>query len=416
MAGNKKVKKKTEVINYGSAQEILTAEAKQIYKGPMKILKSLKNGPKTVFNGEFFDIFYFILVISLVIFGLAMHYSASGSNYEQIKYAVWGIVAMIIVSLFTVNVYRNISTPIMVLATGMLIAVFFFPEKNGTHRWMGRVQPSEFGKIALIMLLAYLIDKYYKSHGKSKTFWAFLGITGVYAGAVLAEGHLSGCILFLCIGYAMMWYGNMSRKWFVIVTAVAIVLVLLVVWKPQVLRIIPFIRDYQVERIVMWKKIILNRELSYSEKINKGRQVLQSLYGIGSGGLIGKGFDNSGQKVSNLSEKANDFIYAVIGEELGFIGGLLMLLGFGALTARGFQIAKKAKTYYGALLVYGISTQMALQVIINICVATSILPNTGISLPFFSEGGSSMFFTLISMGLVLGVSKDMERNEKNAGK
>ena len=206
-----------------------------------------------------------------------------------------------------------------------------------------------------------------------------------------------------------MWMnGEMSKKHFLFWTCVAIVGITAVIIKPDIL---PFIKDYQSERIVIWKKILLDQDLTKSEKIGNARQSLQSLYAVGSGGLMGKGFGMSGQKISNLSEKANDFIFAVIGEELGFIRSFAIMLIYALLVWRGFYIGNKSKSMFGKMVCYGISVQMALQVLINISVATALLPNTGISLPFFSDGGSSMIFTMFSMGAVLAVSRENVLNE-----
>ena len=388
-------------------------EFKEILRGPADVIKCFFRAPRSVLSLTRFDFAYMSVVLVLVAFGLVVHYSASGSNRnqgEQAIYALIGIVVMLIVSSFKPSVYKRLSNIAMAGALLLMIAVIFAPEHNGTHRWIFHMQPSELGKITMIMFFAALIDKYKTRNHDKYTFWAFLGLTVVFALLIFLEVHLSGTILFLCIGYAMMWYGDMPKKYFIIVTAIVIAGAGLLVLKPTAFGFI--LKDYQIERIVIWKKILFNREISSKEKLGNARQVLQSLYGIGSGGFFGKGYGNSGQKISNLSEKANDFIYAVLGEELGFFGGILMIVLFGALILLGFRIAANSKTYYGTLLAMGISTQMALQVIINISVATSLLPNTGISLPFFSDGGSSLIMTLASMGLMLGISKDTEKNEK----
>ena len=385
-------------------------EIKQIYRGP---LKAFGSGDLWRFKGRF-DLFYFVTVFALLAFGLAMHYSASYENFDQLLYAVVGLAVMILVSCVSVRTYREISSFFMFVALLTLVAVFFAPTYHGTHRWLVFFQPSELGKTAFIMFLAYLIDKYKAKHRQPAVFFTFILITCCVAALVLAESHLSGCILYLCIGYAMMWYGDMNKKWFAIITVFIVFVLMLIIWKPSIMLHIPGIKEYQAERIITWKKIILNQELTAKEKLDDAHQVLQSLYGIGSGGLFGVGFGNSGQKVSNLSEKANDFIFAVIAEELGFVGCICMIALFGLLIWQGFKIAEKSRTYFGSLLVMGINTQIALQVLINIAVATSILPNTGISLPFFSDGGSSMIFTLFSMGIVLGVSKDRKRELKDA--
>ena len=209
-----------------------------------------------------------------------------------------------------------------------------------------------------------------------------------------------------------MWFGDMSKKGFAVITAIVVIGILAVIWKPDSLSLVPGIHEYQIDRIRIWKKILLDENsITAKEKINNARQVLQSLYGIGSGGFFGVGFGNSGQKVSNLSEKSNDFIFAVIGEELGFFGSIGVIALFGFLVFQGIRIAIHSKTYYGSLVALGISVQIALQVLINIAVATSLLPNTGISLPFFSSGGSSMLISLASVGIVLSVAKDTDRSK-----
>ena len=384
-------------------------EIKQAFTGIGNLVTKFFRSNREVFAPGMFDVYYFVTVIGLVAFGLAVHYSASYQSGEQTVFALAGIVFMIFVSQFRVTAYKMISNFLMMVATFFCIAVLFAPEYHGTHRRIMGFQPSEFAKIAIIMFFAYLIDKYKKSHNKVSTFLVFLFMTLAYGVLILAESHLSGCILFLCIGYAMMWLGDMNKKCFMVITALALFALFIVILKPE--SFAGLLRDYQIQRIVIWKKIIFNSELTQKERLDEARQVLQSLYGIGSGGLFGKGFGNSGQKVSNLSEKSNDFIFAVLGEELGFFGGAFMLVCFGILVVRGIMIGINSRSYYGCLAAVGISIQMALQVIINVAVATSVFPNTGISLPFFSDGGSSMLFTLASMGIVLGVSKQSEQTK-----
>ena len=360
-----------------------------------------------------FDIVYLCVVIALVVYGLIVLSSAgdTGTVLNQIIFVAGGILAMLIISNLKVETIKKISPFLMFIATILLFLVFTRADYNGTHRRFFGMQPSELGKVTLIMWLAYLMDRHKKSKDKPSAFLTFLIITAAYGVLIAAESHLSGCLLYLCIGYAMMWYADMNKKCFAGVTAFVIVVFLVAVWKPE---IIPGVKDYQLERIVIWKKILFNGELTSNEKLNKARQVLQSLYGIGSGGLLGVGYGNSGQKISNLQEKDNDFIFAVLGEELGFIGAILMLAAYAALVYLGFKIAFKTKTTYGRLVALGISTQMALQVLINVAVATSLLPNTGISLPFFSNGGSSMVVNLASMGIMLSISKDSGQVKKDA--
>ncbi|MCQ2476204.1 MAG: FtsW/RodA/SpoVE family cell cycle protein [Clostridia bacterium] len=390
-------------------KEFVLPELKQSFSG-LKVLLS----PKSLFKFGLFDVTYCIVVFALTVMGLSMQYSASYKTSKQLIFAIMGLIIMVVISQLNVEAIKQLSNAAMLISTILLFVVFAAPEVAGTHRWFfGKLfQPSEIAKVTFVMFLAYLIDKYKSKKDKPSAFKAFLAITVVYALLVLMESHLSGCILFLCIGYAMMWYADLSRKWFTILTVIAIAGATIIVLKPEWLKQLPLIHDYQVDRIVIWKKVLFNSEtITAKEKLNNARQVLQSIYGIGSGGLTGAGYGNSGQKISNLQEASNDFVFAVIGEEFGFIGSVLIMGIYALLVGRGFYIATKSKSYYGALIVLGISTQMALQVLINISVATSLLPNTGISLPFVSSGGSSMVFTLASMGLVLAVSKDVKNTK-----
>ncbi len=405
----------------GTAQAVINAAGKRtsavFHKYIIPEIKQTVTGFKNikpVFRKDgSMDKPYLLLVLALTAFGLVTHYSASYENLSQLLAALLGIFVMFVVAKTNVHVYRELSAAFVALCLITLIAVLFRGGYNGTHRRLFFFQPSEIAKIAFIMWMAYLIDKYKKDHSDPKQFFAFLAITCTFGILLIAESHLSGAILFLGIGYAMMWYGDMSKKWFVVVTAIVVFVLLIVVWKPTILLHIPGIKGYQIDRILIWKKVLSGESLTLKEQQGDARQVLQSLYGIGSGGIKGVGFGQSGQKVSNLSEKANDFIFAVLAEEGGFVVSIFLLALFGVLVVRGFVIAHRSKTYYGSLVALGISTQMALQVILNVAVATSAIPNTGISLPFFSDGGTSMAFSLASMGLVLGISKDSRGADNN---
>lgn len=382
-------------------------------------IKQIGTGIKTGFQNIIplyagtVDFPYFISVMVLTVAGLAVHYSASYETAQQLIFALIGLALMLLASQVSTFVIKNLASAAMVVAGLLMLAALFKEDYNGTHRWVFGMQPSELAKVTFIMFFAYLMEKYQKQLPKRSTFYVFGAMTAIMCIILIAQSHLSGCILFMLIGVSMMWMsGEMSRKRFSGWSLVGVFAVLMVIWKPVILK------DYQAKRIEIWKKILFNGTLTDKEKINDARQVLQSLYGIGSGGLFGKGFGDSAQKVANLQEKANDFIYAVIGEELGFIGGLLLLFIFGFLVYRGIKIGLEAKSKFSQLLCFGISVQIALQVLINIAVATSLLPNTGISLPFFSEGGSSMLITMVSMGLVLSVSREnnfLKQKNKNEG-
>lgn len=363
-----------------------------------------------------FDITYFILVMLILVYGLVVHYSASYLNLKQAGIALVGVGIMIFVSQIRVDVLRKVSVSAMALTFVTLIAVFGAPEKNGTHRWLFFFQPSEIAKIAMIMFFAFLLEKYWSQRREKLHFYTFFFITLFLAVLVFLEGHLSGCILFLCIGYALMWYSDPNRKSYTFWLVMAICAVAIVAIKPEILTLIPKVRSYQIKRILVWKQVWSGEPFSSADRNGDARQILQSMNAIGSGGLFGQGFGNSGQKYSLLSESENDFIFAVLAEELGFVGCMILVALFAILVFKGFKIGLECKSPYGMLLCFGISTQIALQVLINIAVTTSVLPNTGISLPFFSDGGSSLLFTLFSMGLVLAVSREniKRRKLKNA--
>ncbi len=392
---------------------VILPELKQIYTGPLNVFLNKKI---TVFDKGMFDIWYFLIVFALLVFGILVYYSASYDIFRQLLIAVGGFAIMLFLSQLNVRVYRHFATLLMAAAFVGLLFVLTRSDYNGTHRWINigifSFQPSEIAKITYILWLAYLMEKYKDKRRTTFSFFTLIFIVGFFAVLVLAESHLSGAILFFFIGYALMWYNNMNKKWFLIISALGILIVAAFVSNPMAFTKFPIIKDYQMMRIVTWKKIILNQELTYDERINDARQVLQSLYGIGSGGISGVGYGNSAQKISNLQEQGNDFIFAVIGEELGLIGGLVMLFLFGWLVVRGIQIAYHANSRFASLVALGISTQMALQVLINVSVATSLLPNTGISLPFVSGGGTSIAITLASMGVMLAISKDLRRDSE----
>jgi len=209
--------------------------------------------PKKLVKKGIFSLSYFINVIALVVFGLAMHYSASYQTVKQLAFAIVGIVVMLVVSFLSVETIKQLSNAAMAVATVTLGLVFLAPEVNGTHRWFfgNLFQPSELAKITFIMFMAYLLDKYSTKKDKVSSFFAFIFITICYAGLVLLESHLSGCILFLCIGYSLMWFADMSKKWFAIVTVAVVVGFTAIVIKPEMLKLIPVIHDYQIDRIVI---------------------------------------------------------------------------------------------------------------------------------------------------------------------
>ncbi|MBQ7284107.1 MAG: FtsW/RodA/SpoVE family cell cycle protein, partial [Oscillospiraceae bacterium] len=220
------------------------------------------------------------------------------------------------------------------------------------------------------------------------------------AALVILEPHISATLIILAIGVIMMFVGGTDTKWFIIgVVLVALAIAAAVILNPSLI-------ERAMGRITAWQ----NPE---SDLQGDGYQSYQSLLAIGSGGLFGLGLGNSRQKHLHLPEPQNDFIFAVICEELGFIGGMMVIALFFALLLRGVYVAYKAKDKFGAMLVIGIISQISIQAFLNIAVATNTIPNTGISLPFFSEGGTSLLMILGEMGIALSVSRyaNLEKGE-----
>ncbi len=390
---------------------------------------------KDCFNTAPFDITFLALVIALLTIGLVMMFSASyvyawydkSAAYDpyyyiknQVTFAILGVILMLAVSFINVDIFRDAAGVVMLIAVLLLCYVLINPYevagKAEFRRWMyvpviGSFQPSEIAKLALIMFLAFSMEKYHKLvEKKAWMIFPYMLIIVFVCGLVYLENHVSGTLLMLGIGVAMMFFGGIKWQWFAI--AGGVVLVVAVIF---VLNADKFLEGYASERIRIWLKLLTGDELTTAEARGSGWQSLQSLYAIGSGGLFGLGFGNSKQKHMYLPEPQNDFVFAIVCEELGFIRALLIIVLFILLVARGFIIGLRARTKFGALLAMGVSFHVGLQAALNIAVVTSTVPNTGISLPFFSYGGTSLIMLLVEMGMVLAVSRNAERKKKNAG-
>ncbi len=396
-------------------------------------IKDLFTGKKKIrdfFSAAPFDLAFFALVILLLSIGVVMMYSASyvnawnsaASNYDphyyvkrQALFAVIGVAVMVAVSFVKTEFYRDCSGLVYVMAILLLIYVlinpYVIPGKEEFKRWINlgftTFQPSEIGKLAVIMMLAYLLERFSRATEQKATMLFFYAIfVLLICGLVYLENHVSGTILIFLIGASMMYLGGVKWQWYAVAIALGVLVVSAVVSNPE-----KFLNGYAAERIETWIKLLTGKELTREESIGSAWQSLQSLYAIGSGGLFGLGFGNSKQKYLYLPEPQNDFVFAVVCEELGFIKTMVIIILFVLLVVRGFIIGMRARTKYGALLAMGISLQVGLQTALNIGVVTSTLPNTGISLPFFSYGGTSLVMLLLEMGMVLSVSRNGERKK-----
>ena len=354
------------------------------------------------------DFPFLALVLILLTFGLVMLFSSSyafalveqGDSYHYIKrqllFACIGVALMLIFSKINYHFYRKfvwILYGISVILLGALLVLPPLVPGATQKRWipLGPItfQPSEIGKFALVLALAHMISKNYKRMGEFKYGTLFMGgLTAVIGGLVALETHLSAAIIIFAMGFVMMIVGGMNLKTFaVIVTPIAVLGVILVI-----------VSGYGVDRFTYW----INPE---ADAMGKGYQTLQSLMAIGSGGIFGRGFGQSRQKYLWVPEPHNDFIFSIVCEELGLVGAIIIILLFCALVWRGFTIAMKAPDRFGALMCVGLVFQVGFQAVLNILVVTNTVPNTGISLPFFSYGGTALVMLLAEMGVVLSISR-----------
>ena len=374
---------------------------------------------RQIFNekGNGFDLPFLGIVIILLRFGLVMLYSASyvkaiykfddSLHYirKQVIYAILGFGVMIFASRVDYHIYRRFIPALMALTYVLLLVVLTMKDYNSCHRWItipgvGTFQPSEIAKFVEILVFSHLIERNYDRMKDPRYGIApFMLVIVSFVSLLYFEPHLS-CIVIICfIGATMMFVGGSDIKWFGVgfLALLGAVMIAFLLFRDQIGR-------YIYPRIESWRHPELDLQ-------GDGYQSYQALLAIGSGGLFGLGIGNSRQKHLHLPEMQNDFIYPIICEELGFIGGMLVIILFLALLFRGFQIAKKAKDKFGAMMVIGIITQISIQAFLNIAVATNTIPNTGISLPFFSDGGTALLMVLGELGIVLSVSRQANMNE-----
>ena len=353
------------------------------------------------------DLTFFFLVIGLLVTGLIMLFSASApyaSNYHsnsyyfitrQLSFAIVGFALMMFFSRIKYKVIAKFAWIIAGISVVMLILVLLLPEvKPGFKRWLDlgfiQFQPSEVAKFALILLLSYLISKSPKKMKETKYQLFLMGIIVFTCLLIVAENHLSATILVFLIGFVIMFIGGLSWKIIIAMGGLGVLGFFVAVFTGFI--------SYAMDRIKYWID-------PWLDELGHGFQTIQSLLAIGSGGLMGRGIGQSNQKYLWLPEPQNDFIFSVVCEELGFIGAVIIIIAFGLLVWRGFRIALAAPDKLGTLLSIGLVFQVGLQALLNILVVTNTIPNTGISLPFFSYGGTSLVMLLAQMGMVLSISR-----------
>lgn len=355
------------------------------------------------------DVTFLVLVLVLLTFGLVMLFSASyafafyneGNSFyyieRQLFFAVVGVVAMLAVSQVNYKILQKYSLLLFAGAVVLLlIADIFMRDQYGFARWIYigtfSFQPSEIAKFAIIVLFAHFAST---NADKMQTFkygvMPFAVCLGMVALLVILSRHLSGTVIILALGIAMMWFGGTRLRYFGMLVGAGVAAVVIVL-------IVPAFMEYAGDRVTTWLD-------PYSDPLGEGFQTIQALIAIGSGGIWGTGLGNSRQKYLYIPEPQNDFIFPVICEELGFIGAALILVLFALLVLRGYIISMRCPDKFGALIAAGCVTHIGMQVVLNIAVVTGTIPNTGISLPLFSYGGTALLMTLGEMGVVLSVSK-----------
>lgn len=375
-------------------------------------LTGFQAGPAAERRGGF-DSSFFLLVMLLLVMGVVMVLSSSyarayydpgnitGGNaayyfVRQLVYAVLGTAGMLLASRLPMPFYRRYAFPFLLLTLLLLLLVPFVGVKaNGSRRWLGvgglTLQPSELAKLAVILSFSVLICRF-RDRMRSFRFGIlpFAAILAVIVGLLVLEPHFSASIIIIALGGVMMFLGGAGLGWFLAaIGAAGGALAVLLTFFP-----------YASSRINTWRD-------PFSSSSDEGYQIVQSLYSIGSGGLSGLGLGGSRQKFLYLPEEHNDFIFSVICEELGLIGAVLILSLFALLILRGYWIALHCRSRFAFLVCAGISTLLAIQVFLNVAVVTNLVPCTGISLPFFSYGGTALLIQLGEMGILLSASRDI---------
>ncbi|MBQ2806925.1 MAG: cell division protein FtsW [Clostridia bacterium] len=361
------------------------------------------------------DVWFFLIVLGLILYGVIMAYSASSiyaaqyhgdSTYFIKKHIMYLVLAVAATApfvfmarpwfwkFFAICAYGGS----VVLLLAVLISGTVF---GGANRWIAigsiTIQPSEIAKMSLIMFLALFMSKYQKQIGTVQKFgghftYGVLGpvvIIGIICGLVMLEKHLSGLIILGVLGIVVMFLGGTKLKWFGVIGVAGV----------GVVSGVLLFSDYARQRIDTWINI------DKVDPLGEAWQTLQGLYAIGSGGFFGRGLGMSQQKYGYVSQPQNDFIFTILCEELGMLGVLILMALVVMLVWRGYKIAANAPDKFCALTVYGLTTKVALQTILNIAVVTNSMPNTGISLPFFSSGGTALALQIFEMGIILSISR-----------
>lgn len=359
------------------------------------------------------DFGMFVIIIVLLCIGLVMVSSASSyyalstwgtSNYlliRQLIFAIMGVIAMIVISKIDYKIYKKWSYLGYVIAILLLIAVLtpLGVSVNGAKRWLGfgttlRFQPSEIMKLMLVLATSTYLSLNYKKLNSVKGYIVPVVLLGLVMVVLFLQNHMSATLIMAVASISVIFASGikLKAKWIfafiLIIGAVGTVFI--------------FAEGFRVKRILAFMDI-------ESDPTGTNWQALQSVYAIASGGMFGRGLGQSRQKYLWLPEAQNDFIFAVLGEELGFVGTTCVVLLFGIFIYRGYKIAITCKDMFGSLVATGITSVFAFQIIVNVAVVTVSMPVTGMPLPFFSYGGTALFINLCAMGVLLSISRNCRK-------
>lgn len=362
------------------------------------------------------DMWFLLWAMILLCFGIVMCYSAGvvdamESYDDPLHYLVRNIILSVVAIAITVPcvifvrpwMWRAFSLIAYAAAVILLIAVLFVGTVGGgAERWIAigpiTVQPSEIAKLAVVMVLALYLEKYEKQVNSTQKFGGHFKhgflmpmiFIGILCALIIGQPHISGVMIVGIIGVAVMFMGGTRLRWIFMLLAFIVVAFLI---------LITVFSSYAQARLDIWLHI------DEVDPLGEAWQTLQGLNAIGSGGFFGLGLGASRQKYGYVPEPQNDFIFTIICEELGFIGAFGLVFLFGLLIWRGIKIGQNAPDKFSALVVWGLTFKIALQVAMNIAVVTNMMPNTGISLPFFSAGGSALMLQIFEVGIILSISR-----------
>ena len=359
------------------------------------------------------DLPFFLLTLLLLGIGLVMvlsasfasaYYDVSGITHgnptyyflQQATFAVLGVGLMLFISFLPTGLFSRLSYWAMLASFALLVLVLFVGVGGGgAQRWLSlgftTIQPSELVKASVVLCFAKMICQF-KERMRTLRYGVlpFVMILGLVAFLLYLQPHVSAMIIIFLVGGAMMYLGGTHWAWFAVggggLAAASFVMMNHL--------------THASARLAAWRD-------PFADELGAGWQIIQSQLAIGSGGLLGLGLGQSRQKYLYLPEEHNDYIFAIVSEELGFVGAMLILCLFALLICRGYWIAMHAKTKYGGLVAAGMTSMLAIQVFLNVGVVTNLLPATGISLPFFSYGGTALLVQLVCMGVILSVSREI---------